>query len=405
MIETQIVSFVVLLMIASAVATVTERLRIPYVVALAVLGAAASPLLAGRIPRLDHTLILFVFLPGLLFEAAFGVQWHHLRQNLVAVSVLATIGVLLTTALVGAMGYVALALPLSAAGLFGAATAPTDPVAVVATFRKLGVPRRLASLLEAESLLNDGTGIVVFSIALGFASATSFDLSGAVVDFVRLAGGGLALGLLSGLVLSRITGYIDNPQVEMSLTALAAYGGYLFGQWAHVSGILTVVGAALVLGNYGRARRMSAATQEAVSTLWDYVAFILNSAIFLLIGASTPWSAIIERLPLAIAGAAIAVAARAATVYLLLNLLRPFGRVIGLRWQHLLVWGGIRGAVALALVLSLNGSDATSISVRALVYGAVLSSIVVQGLTIGPVTRRILPSSTGAAPAEPAPGA
>lgn len=390
MIETQVVSFALLLLVAAVVATITERLRIPYVVALAAVGAAFSPLLSGRVPALDHTLILFVFLPGLLFEAAFALQWGHLRDNLVAVVVLATVGVLLTTALVGAMGYVALALPISAAALLGAAVAPTDPVAVVATFRRLGVPSRLANLVEAESLLNDGTGVVVFSIALALGGAV-FSLPKAGLDFVRLAGGGLALGLGIGLLLSRITGYVNNPQVEMSLTALAAYGGYLVGEFVHVSGILTVVGAALVLGSYGRPRRMSERTQASVAILWDYVAFVLNSAAFLLIGASTPWGVLFREAPFALAAAAIALAARAVTVYVLVNLLRPFGRTVGLRWQHILVWGGMRGVVALALVLSLDASNPTLARVRTLVYGVVLASILIQGLTIGPLTRRILP--------------
>jgi Na+:H+ antiporter len=391
MIEDQIAWFVLLLLVAALVATATERLRIPYVVALAVVGAAFSPLLSGRIPKLDHSLILFVFLPGLLFEAAYRLRWRHLRDNLVAVAVLSTAGVLLTTLLVGTMAHAALALPISAAALFGAAVAPTDPVAVVATFRRLGVPSRLANLIEAESLLNDGTGVVVFSIALTAGAATAFAPLGALVDFLRLAGGGLALGLAFGLVLSRVTGYVDNAQVEMSLTALAAYAGYLLGESLHVSGILTVVGAALVIGNYGRPRRMSERTQSALAILWDYAAFVLNSAAFLLMGASAPWVMLLHDAPLALAGAAIALGARAVSVYALLNLLRPLGRTIGFRWQHLMVWGGMRGAVALALALSLSGSDPTLRTVRALVYGVVLSSIVVQGLTVGPLTRRVLP--------------
>jgi CPA1 family monovalent cation:H+ antiporter len=147
MIEAQLISIVLILGLAAAVATLSDRLRVPYLVALAILGAALSPVLSGRVPRLDHTLILFVLLPGLLFEAAFGLDWGRLRQNLVIVAILATLGVVLTTVLVGAVGYFALSLPLAAAALFGAAVAPTDPVAVVATFRRLGVPRRLANRL------------------------------------------------------------------------------------------------------------------------------------------------------------------------------------------------------------------------------------------------------------------
>ncbi|HZU16033.1 MAG TPA: sodium:proton antiporter [Candidatus Dormibacteraeota bacterium] len=394
MIQAQVTGFVALLLAAALLATLARGLPVPYLTLLAVLGAVASPLLAGHVPPLDGSLILFVVLPGLLFEAAFNLDWRHLRDNLLAVVLLATVGVAVTMAVVGALGHAALGLPLEAAVLFGAAVAATDPVAVVATFRRLRVPSRLANLVEAESLLNDGTGVVAFSIALsglGLAAGTAPTVGSVLVDFVRLAFGGVALGLTLGFVLSRLIGYVDDPQVEMTLTMALAYGGYLLGEFLQVSGILCVVAAGIVVGNYGRPRGMSERTQQHVSVLWTYVAFLLNSAVFLLIGAEVPWSILLANLGVVAAGTLLVLIARAATVYTLLGLLHPLGRPIGWRWQHLLVWGGLRGTVAVALLLSLPTDDGVLVQVRAMVYGVVLTSILLQGATIGVVTRALLP--------------
>lgn len=196
--------------------------------------------------------------------------------------------------MVAALGHLALGLPIAFAILFGAMVAPTDPVAVIAVFRRLGVPSRLANLIEAESLLNDGTGVALFTIALA-ATTTTVTLWAGALQFVILAVGGVALGVAIGFVFSRLTARVDDPQVEITFTAIAAYGGYLLGEYVHVSGLLTVVGAGLVLGNYGRPRGMSMKTQTAVSLFWDYVAFVLNSVIFLLIGISVPLTTLLDQ--------------------------------------------------------------------------------------------------------------
>ena len=391
MIQSGVALFVALLVIAAGVTVVARRIAVPYVTLLAALGAAASPLLAGHVPHLGHSLILFVLLPGLLFEAALQLEWRQLRGHLVEVALLATVGVLLTTLVIAVLGAVALGLPVAVAVLFGAAVAPTDPVAVVATFRRLGVPGRLLALVEAESLANDGTGVVVFGIALAAVAPATLSAGAAVLDFIRLTAGGLALGVALGGVLSLATRRIDDAEVEMTLTAIAAYGGYLLGEWLHVSGILCVVAAGVVVGNVGRPRGMSATTQAAVTSLWGYVAFLLNAVVFVLIGATVPWAVLGANLGLVLAGAVVALLARAVAVYGLLALLRPLGRPISLAWQHLLVWGGLRGAVALALLLSIAPHAPGLATVRALVYGVVLASILVQGATVGWVARRLLP--------------
>ncbi|MDQ6877706.1 MAG: sodium:proton antiporter [Candidatus Dormibacteraeota bacterium] len=394
MIESGIAIFVLLLMAAAAVAILVGRLPIPYVSALALVGVVGGTVIGFNGLQLTPSLILFGLVPGLLFEAAYNLNWKHLRDNLISVGALATLGVLLTTAVAAALGHVALGLPIAFAILFGALVAPTDPVAVIAVFKRLGVPSRLANLIEAESLLNDGTGVALFTIALA-ATTTTITLWAGALQFVILAAGGLALGVAIGFAFSQLTARVDDPQVEITFTAIAAYGGYLLGEYLHVSGLLTVVGAALVLGNYGRPRGMSATTQTAVSLFWDYVAFVLNSVIFLLIGISVPFTILLDQGWVVLGAAVVVLLARAATVYGVLGLLRPLGRHVSLRWQHLIVWSGLRGAIAVALLLSLTQVGPEFDRVRALVYGVVLISIVFQGLTIGPLTRILLPHGAG----------
>jgi CPA1 family monovalent cation:H+ antiporter len=400
-IESQVAAFVALLMVAAAIGVLVQRVPVPYVSALAVVGLGAG--LTGIVQpfHLTPKLILFVLVPGLLFEAAFNVKWRHLRDNLAAVIALATLGVLVTTAVAGLLGRVTLGLSLPAAILFGAVVSPTDPVAVIGVFRRLGVPSRLANLIEGESLLNDGTGIAIFAISLAAIKSGQFDLGPAALDFVRLAGGGCLLGVGIGFLASLVTLRIDDAQIEITLTAIAAYGGYLLAESVQVSGILAVVCAGLVMGNYGRPRGMSARTQAAVLTFWDYVAFLLNSAVFVLIGVDVPWRDLVAHWPLALAGAGIVLLARAVTVYPLLALLRPLGRAVNLRWQHLIVWSGLRGAIALALLLSLQSEQpAEFAAIRGPIYGVVLLTILVQGVTIGPLTRLLLPHPTHRQPTQ-----
>ncbi|MGH7921126.1 MAG: cation:proton antiporter, partial [Candidatus Dormibacteraceae bacterium] len=265
---------------------------------------------------------------------------------------------------------------------------PTDQVAVLAVFRRLGVPERLANLIEAESLLNDGTGAVVFVIAVAAAGSTGLQVGPGLVDLVRLAAGGVAIGLAVGFVLSRITMRIDDVQVELTLTAVAAYGSYLVADLVGASGILAVVCAGLVLGNYGRPRGMSERTQQQVRTVWDYATFLLETAAFLIIGLDVPKKDLLDAAWLVLPAAVIVLLARSVAVYALLLVLRPFGRSVPLRWQHLVAWSGLRGVVAVALLLTLQGPRYGEI--RGVVYGVVLLSIVVQGVTMSPMARVLL---------------
>lgn len=380
--------FVVLLSVAAIAGTVLRRLPIPPAVVLAVVGLLAGLAFGPLHIDLSPRLLLFVILPGLLFEAAFNLRGDILRTNLAVAITLATGGVLVTTVVAGLLGHWVLGLSIPLALIFGAVVSPTDPVSVLAVFRRLGVPSRLANLVEAESLFNDGTGAVLFTVAVAAAGAGGLSLGSGALELLRLAGGGCALGLAIGFVLSRVTIHIDDVQVEITLTAVAAYGGYLLADSLGTSGILCVVMAGLVLGNYGRPRGMSARTQHEVGVFWDYVTFLLNTAVFLIIGLDVPRADLLQVIWLILPSALVVLLARAVSVYGLLALLRPFHRSVGWRWQHLITWSGLRGAVAIALLLTLTGSSFARL--RGLVYGTVLLSLVVQGTTMGPLAGRLL---------------
>ena len=233
---------VVLMLVATLVAVVARRIRLPYTVSLVIVGlfiATQRPIDLHVTPEL----ILALFVPPLIFEAAFHLDFRMLRDNLVPILLLAIPGVLLTTLLVGGMVTLGTGVGLAVTSVFGALIAATDPVAVVALFRALGVPRRLAVAVEGESLFNDGTAIVVFQIALAAALTGAFNPLTGVGDFIRVAIGGLGIGLALGWITARLIARIDDRLIVTTLTTLLAYGSYVAAEEFHVSGVLAVVAA------------------------------------------------------------------------------------------------------------------------------------------------------------------
>jgi CPA1 family monovalent cation:H+ antiporter len=371
------------LLIASIVSVIVRRFRIPYTAALVLAGLVISFRSTLQI-QLTSDLILSLLLPPLLFEAAFHLSLDELRRNLRLILLLAIPGVLLSTLLVGQVVAWGAGLPLSVALVFGALIAATDPVAVVAIFRKLGAPKRLQVLLEGESLLNDGTAIVLFNLAVVAAVTGQFQLVEGLADFVRVSGGGILVGLVLGLGFSWLIARIPDYLVVTTLSTVLAFGSYLVAEQFHFSGVLAVVSAGLVTGN--SEREMSPSARIVVLNFWEYVAFLANSAVFLLIGFRLD----VERLftnwhPVLWAILAV-LASRAVNVYLLSRL----GGTLPGRWRHVLFWGGLRGAIALALVLSLPeslGPDRTTVVEMAL--GVVLFSTVGQGISMDWLVRRL----------------
>lgn len=377
---------ILLLFIASLVGIVARRFRVPYTLGLVVIG-----LLITLLPQVDitiqPTLIFALLIPPIVFEGAFHLNINSLRRDIIPILTFAIPGVILTMVVVGALVSWGTGIPIIYTLVFGAIVAAIDPVAVIALFRNLGVPKRLQVLLEGESLLNDGTSIVLFGLVLSLAiTGSQFNLVASVIDFIRIAGGGIIIGLVMGTIISQMINRIDDYLIETTLTTILAYGSFLIAeQLFHVSGVLAVVGAGLIAGNIGPAG-MSPTTRIVLFNFWEYAAFLANTFIFLLIGLQVEISSLFESWQMiAIAILAVGIA-RVITIYGLAWI----GKDIPFRWQHILNWGGIRGAISLALALSLPLvlGDARG-QLQVMTFGVVIFTLLVQGLTIGPLIRRL----------------
>jgi CPA1 family monovalent cation:H+ antiporter len=370
---------------------------VPYTVALVLAGLGLGVLGLFAPPSLTKELLYAVFLPGLLFEAAFHIDFRDFWRERTAMVALAVPGVAAAIALTAVVLEPLLhALELGQgfgwrhAVVFGALIAATDPIAVVGLFKSIGAPRRLSILLEGESLLNDGTAIVLFSLVLGLVSGNQFSAAGLVVEFVRIVGGGLAIGVLVGLGISQVIRQIDDPMIEITLTTVAAYGSFLAAEHFGLSGVIATVSAGMLCGNYGARTGMSPSTRIAVESFWEYVAFALNSIVFLLVGLSVHMSELAGSWKLILVAFAAVTLARAVVVFGVASL----ERILGSEgwpptWRAVLTWGGMRGSLSMVLALALPPTLAQRGLLITVTFGVVLLSILVQGLTMGPLLQRL----------------
>jgi len=384
--------FVVLLLVASGVAMLAKWVRVPYTLMLVVVGLIVSPMHFLPPVHISPDLVLLIFLPALLFDAAWNLDFARLRANLAPILLLASLGVGLAVGVVGIVLRYGIELPWSTALLFGAMISATDPVSVLALFKQAGLPARLTTIVEGESLFNDGTAVVVFRIMLGVvAGASAASPIGlawtALTDFTIAVLGGVAVGALAGFVASRLTAQFDDHLLEISLTAIAAYGSFLGAETLGVSPVIAVLVVGLILGNYGRRVGMSPTTQIAVRSFWEYAAFVVNSLVFLLIGLEVQLSVFADN-PRVILWAVVAtLASRVVAVYGLLPLSNRFTERVPFRWNHILAWGGLRGALSMALVLSVPTHFPARPLLVVMIFGTVVFSLLVQGLSMAPLIR------------------
>ncbi len=374
-----------LLLVAVIVSLVSQRLRIPYTVGLMTVGLILT--FFGEFPYLTLApkLILTILVPPLVFEAAFHINMEELRRELGLLLLLTIPGVVLTTFMVGGVVSLGAGIPLSAALVFGALIAATDPVAVVALFRAIGVPRRLQILIEAESLLNDGTAIVLFNLMLTIALTGQFNLASSLLTFTIIAGGGILTGFVMGVVVSRLTSRINDHLIETALTTVVAYGAYVVAEAVlHVSGVLAVVTAGLLMGNIGP-RGMSPTTRIVVFNFWEFAAFLANSFVFLLIGLQVKVQLMLDNIQAIVVAIVGVLVARAVSVYIL----SLTDRTLPMKWRHVLFWGGLRGAISLALALSLTSTLPYRSQLQAMAFGIVLFTIFVEGLTMKPLVQTL----------------
>ena len=378
----------VLLLIAAVVAIATRRLHLPYSVGLVAAGIVLTLLPFSPQVSLTKDLLFTVLLPPLIFEAAFGLDWRQLRIDLPVVLVLATLGVVLSAA-VSTVGMHFLAhWPWVTALVFGALIAATDPVSVIATFKEARVGGRLRLLIESESLFNDGTAAVLFAICVAAASGESLSALQVTVKLAVTIGGSLVCGAVVAVAALLLAGRTDDHLVEITFTTVAAYGSFLVAEHLHLSGVLATLVAGLILGNMRSEGAIGEKGREAVQAFWEYAAFVANSLVFLLIGTREAHEHFLSNWWSTGLGIVLVVISRAIAVYPCSALFSRSRMRVNWRHQHILFWGGLRGALALALALALPAEIPQRGSVITVSFAVVAFSIFVQGMTMKRVLRR-----------------
>jgi CPA1 family monovalent cation:H+ antiporter len=384
--------FLLLLILVGALATVlglvSRRARmLPYPVVLAAAGIAVGLLPGGSFPRVGPDVILLAFVPGLVFEAALTLDLPQLRQRIVSVGLLATVGVALTVVLIGTLTHMLLGFSWASGFLIGAILSTTDPIAVVTLLRRLNAPKGLAAILEGESLFNDGTGVAMFTAVLATILSGSPSFTDAGLRFLEITIGGAAIGLAIGFLGIALLRFAQDAPLEILATLVIAYGSYVAADIVHVSGIVAVVVAGIVVARYGT--NAGSLHGPQLIGFWNLLAFVLNAMLFILVGAALPaW----QLLPVAgLIGLTflIMLITRAVPVYGLLGAaaLRP--PPIPWTWRHLTVWAGLRGALSVALALSVAEVNGVDTRVSLVAYGVVLLSLLVQGSLTAPITRAL----------------
>ncbi len=383
---------ILLFSVAAAVAIAVRQLHVPYTVALVLTGLGLGILSLFTPPHLTKELLFSVFLPGLLFEAAFHIEFREFWRNRLAIAALAVPGVAAAVALTTViLTPVVSTLHLERdftwqyALVFGALIAATDPIAVMAVFRSLGAPRRLSVLLDGESLLNDGTAIVFFTLSLSLVTGASVTTGQLATDFLEIVGFGGLIGAAVGLAVSQVIKQIDDAMIEITLTTIAAYGSFVTAEHFHYSGVIAVVVAGVLCGNYGARVGMTPSTRVAVETFWEYVAFALNSIVFLLIGLEVHLDALFGSWKVILVAYLVVTAGRALVIFVVSGLLRKTREKIPWRWSVVLTWGGLRGALPMVLVLGLTREFPHRDLLVTMTFGVVMMSILVHGMSISPL--------------------
>ena len=381
------VQFLELLLIAILVAIAVKYIRLPYTIALVLCGLVIS-LVGFKGISLSEELIMLIFLPPLIFEGAIHIDLETLKENLLIILTLAFLGLIAAIIITGFLMYYLVSIPLLIALLFGAMIMPTDPVSVLAMFKKLGVSKRLSTIIEGESLFNDGTGVVLFTVILSIIETQKFSIILTIFDFLRVVILGLGIGFITGYAAYRILRHIDDHLIEVVLTGILAYGTFIICEHFHVSGVMGVLAAGLLIGNKGRVFAMSPKTRVAIQETWELVAFIINSLIFLMIGTQIPIGEIATHISLVLVSIFVVVLARAISVYLPLLILNlKLQKKVPLTWIHVINWSGLHGSIPIALLLSLHESQIPEIKAHLdelyfMVFGVVLFSLVFQGLSM-----------------------
>jgi CPA1 family monovalent cation:H+ antiporter len=388
-----------LLVIAIAIAVICYRLRLPYSIGLVVFGVLIG-VVSTEVPALGHiagetgglfsTDVFFgILLPPLIYEAALHVDYVIMKSKVWLILALAFLGVIVSTLLTGFLVSEFTVMPLTLALLVGAILSPTDPVAVVALFKQAHVPAQLATIVESESLLNDAVGIVAFTIVLQIVSSGSFEFLSAIGDFLFLVLGGLCIGLAFAALAYFPHKYVEDSNIETTLSLILCYGSFYVAEALGASGIISTAVTGIVTGTLIIPRAMTAQVKETLFSFWSVVAYIANSVIFLSMGLIVNLSEVLQNLPLILIVFVFVTLARAAFV----NFHYPLSRISPIAtlprsWYNTLTLAGVRGAIPIVLVLTLTTSvapiaPAARDTIVSVVIGVALLSVTLQSVAAG----------------------
>lgn len=379
-----------LLVVAIVVAIVVKYIRLPYTIALVLAGVFVG--LLPEVPAfpVHPDLWLLLFLPPLLFEGTINMDLELLRRYATPVGLLALLGTLVSVALLAAAFHLLFALPIPLATLLAVMLSPTDPVSVLAAFKEYGVARGLQTIVEGESVFNDGVAVVLYLIVLAWVGGEAISVAEGIVEFVKVVAGGALVGLVLGYLTHRLYSAIDDNLIEVGLSVALAYGAYLVAQRLEVSGVIAVVVAGLIIGNYGRILSMSPSTRLSLTHFWEIAAFLINGLLFLMIGLTVERGGLFSYAGQVGLVFVAMLVARAIIVYGFIGGYQVVsGRRLPEGWIHVVNWGGLRGSIPVALALGLPLSVGQVDRLRAIALGAVLLSLLVQGITLKTLLRRL----------------
>ncbi len=384
----------IILLIGAVVAIIARRLKVPYTVGLVVAGIVIAFLPLGFELQFSKELLFKILLPPLIFEAALYIHWKELKSDLLPVVTFASVGVLLSAGITASIMHFVVGWEWPMAALFGVLIAATDPVSVIATFKESKVEGRLRLLVEAESLFNDSTAAVAFAIALAFAMGQTLTVGAASLAMVLSVAGGIAAGLIVGWGCLFIAGRTTDHLVELALTTIAAFGSFWIAEQfayegVHFSGVLATMTAGVLVGNTNQLGFITEKGEESIEDFWEFAAFVVNSIVFVILGISEAGQDLLASLgTIAIAVVAV-IFARAVAIYPISGIFSMTKWKIERAHQHILFWGGLRGALALALALGIPESVPYRSEILTVTFGVVAFSVFAQGLTMTPLLSRL----------------